>query len=272
MSHWSYAGKRVVVAGCYSGMGEACARELVAQGAEVHGVDIRSSPVSLASFTTVDLKDWRAIDAAVAGIGGEVDAIFNCAGLPQTFPAIDVVRVNFLGIRHWTEGWLPRLRSGGAICSISSLAGMNWQARLPLLKDVIALPDEASALAWLEANPEIVADGYGFSKELLNVWTMTQAVALAPRGIRINATMPGPTQTPMMPAFEKVAGAAVLDAFTAPTGRRSTPEEQALPVVYLNSPAAVFISGVLLAVDGGFLGGMSTGAIDLAALRASAAN
>jgi NAD(P)-dependent dehydrogenase (short-subunit alcohol dehydrogenase family) len=62
----------------------------------------------------------------------------------------------------------------------------------------------------------------------------------------------------------------VLDAFTAPTGRRSTPEEQAMPLVYLNSPAATFVSGALLPVDGGFLGGVSTGAIDMQALLAGA--
>ena len=53
-----YAGKRVVVMGCFSGTGEACARQLVALGAEVHGADIRPSPVEgMASFTVVDLKD-----------------------------------------------------------------------------------------------------------------------------------------------------------------------------------------------------------------------
>ena len=62
---WSYAGKRVVIAGCHSGMGEATARELVRLGAEVHGVDIKRSPVALASFHEVDLRDTARIDAAV---------------------------------------------------------------------------------------------------------------------------------------------------------------------------------------------------------------
>lgn len=267
---WSYAGKRVAIVGCYSGMGEACARELVRLGAEVHGADIRPSPVGLASFTQLDLKDWAAIDSAVASIGGEVDAVFNCAGLPQTFAARDVVRVNFMGIRRWTEAWLPKVRHGGAIVTISSLAGMRWHERLAQLREVIALTDEGALLAWIDAHMEVVGDGYGFSKELLNVWTQLLAAELAPRGIRVNATLPSPTQTPMMAAFEEVAGAVVLDAFTAPTGRRSTPEEQALPLVYLNSAAAGFVSGALLPVDGGFLGGVSTGAIDMMALLAGA--
>lgn len=270
MNSWSYAGKRVAIAGCFSGMGEACAQELVRQGAEVHGIDIKPTSVPVASFTEVDLKDWIAIDAAVAKIGGEIDAVFNCVGLPQTFPAIDLMRVNYLGIRHWTEGLLPRIKTGGAIASISSLSGMNWKARLPLLREIIALDDEASFLEWVEQNSDVVGNGYGLSKELLNVWTLKLAVELAPNGIRANATMPSPTQTPMISAFEETNGAAVLSAFTAPTGRRSTAEEQALPLLYLNSTAANFVSGVLLPVDGGFHGGLGVGDIDTQALLAKA--
>ena len=272
-SIFSYEGKRVAIVGCFSGMGEACARELVDLGAEVHGADIKPSPVKMASFTQVDLKDWASIEAAVSGIGGEIDALFNCSGLPQTFPAADVLSVNFLGLRHWTEQWLPWIKPGGAIVTISSLAGMAYLAKLDVLRKVIAISDRQAFLDWLTANPETVGDGYGFSKELLNAWTCLQAVELAPRGIRMNATMPSPTQTPMMAAFEQIAGAVVLDTFTAPTGRRSTAEEQANPLVMLNSDAASFISGVCLPVDGGFYGGVTTGAIDMQALmaRASAA-
>jgi NAD(P)-dependent dehydrogenase (short-subunit alcohol dehydrogenase family) len=267
---FSYEGKRVAIVGCFSGMGEACARELVKLGAEVHGADIKPSPVDMASFTQIDLKDWASIDKAVASIGGQIDALFNCAGLPQTFPAADVVGVNFLGIRHWTEQWLPRMGKGGAIATISSLAGMAYPMKLEMLKKVIAISDRAEFTAWIAANPEPVGDGYSFSKELLNTWTCLQAVELAPRGIRINATMPSPTQTPMMADFEKIAGAVVLDTFTAPTGRRSTPEEQGNPMVLLNSDAASFISGVVLPVDGGFHGGVTVGAIDVQALLARA--
>jgi NAD(P)-dependent dehydrogenase (short-subunit alcohol dehydrogenase family) len=264
---WSYRGKRVVIAGCFSGMGEATAAELVRLGAEVHGVDIRPSPVSLASFTHVDLRDPASIASAVTAIGGEVHAVFNCAGLPNTFPAMDVVSVNFLGIRAWTEQWVPRLRKGGAIGSISSTGGANYLARLPLLKDFVANPDFASGRAWLELHSSEVGDGYNFSKEALNLWTQQQAFALAP-DIRVNAVLPGSTDTPMMPAFEKVVGPAVIDVFTAPSGRRGLPAEQAYPLIFLNSDAASYISGVCLPVDGGFVGSATIGEIDTAALLA----
>jgi NAD(P)-dependent dehydrogenase (short-subunit alcohol dehydrogenase family) len=265
-----YQGKRVVIAGCFSGMGEACARLLVEAGAEVHGVDIKPSPVSLASFTPLDLKDTKAIEAVAASIGGEVDAVFNCAGLPQTFPAADVVAVNFIGIRHWTNQWLGRMSKGGAIVTISSNAAMGYHARLPLLHEFIAIEDPAEALAWVKSHPDDVADGYGFSKEALVVWTQVRGVDLIKKGIRINATLPSPTATPMMKDFEIVAGQKILDIFAKPIDRQATAAEQAGPLLLLNSPLASFISGVCVPVDAGFTGGVMTGLIDMQALMAEA--
>ena len=94
---------------------------------------------------------------------------------------------------------------------------------------------------------------------------------LIKRGIRINCTMPGPTQTPMMAQFEQATAASVLEAAAQPINRRSTPDEQAGPLVFLNSDAASYINGVALPVDGGFLGGVATGQIDLSAMMAGAA-
>jgi NAD(P)-dependent dehydrogenase (short-subunit alcohol dehydrogenase family) len=267
---WSYEGKRVAIVGCFSGMGEACARELVKLGAEVHGADIRASPVPMASFTPIDLKDWSSIDLAVDRISGDIDALFNCAGLPQTFPPIDVLRVNFMGIRHWTERWLPRMRTPGAIASISSLAGMSWLQNMPLLRQVIAIEDENELVDWAVANPDILGDGYGFTKQLLNAWTQIQGAKLATRGIRVNCTMPSPVKTPMYKDFQQVAGDGVIDAFTAPTGRYCDPAEQGNPLIYLNSGAASFISGTVLPVDHGFHGGVATGEIDIKTLVARA--
>src|ERR1700759_3077499 len=119
-----YKNKRVVVSGCFSGMGEATARLLVELGAQVHGLDFKPSQLKLASFNLLDLRDPASIDAAAAKIGGKVDALFNCAGLPQTAPPVDVMKVNFCGARRLTERIVPLMGPGGAIASISSVAGM----------------------------------------------------------------------------------------------------------------------------------------------------
>ena len=261
-----YQGKRVVIAGCFSGMGEASARLLIEAGAEVHGVDIKPSPVELASFTQLDLKDPAAIEAVAASIGGEIDGLFNCAGLPQTFTAVDVMLVNFIGIRHWTNQWIPRMKKGGAIVTISSNAAMGYHSKLPLLSEFVAIEDPAAALEWVKAHPTEVAEGYGFSKEALVVWTQQRAVSLIKQGVRINCTLPSPTATPMMKDFEIVAGQKILDIFAKPIDRQATALEQAGPLLLLNSPLASFVSGVCLPVDAGFTGGVMTGLIDMQAL------
>ncbi len=91
------------------------------------------------------------------------------------------------------------------------------------------------------------------------------------RDIRINTTMPSPIDTPMLEDFRKVAGDAVLSAFAKAKGRYSTAEEQALPLILLNSDAARFISGVCLPVDAGLAGGLATGVLNLQQMIAEAA-
>lgn len=267
----SYQNKRVVISGCFSGMGEATAKLLLKQGAEVHGLDYKPSKLDLASFTQVDLREPAAIDAAVKKIGGKVDALFNCAGLPQTSPPLDVMKVNYAGTRRLTEQVLPLMSAGGAIVSISSNGGLGWSRRLPVLMGLLKIDNYDGIVKWCQDNAETVREGYAFSKEALIVWTMMTSTHLIKRGIRINCTMPGPTQTPMMSQFERATAASVLEAAAQPINRRSTPEEQAGPLVFLNSDAASYINGVALPVDGGFLGGVATGQIDLSAMMTGAA-
>jgi NAD(P)-dependent dehydrogenase (short-subunit alcohol dehydrogenase family) len=128
MSTESYRGERVVVSGCSSGMGEATARELARLGAEVHGLDLRDARADLASFRSVDLRDPASIDAAVAALGAggrEIHALFNCAGLPTTANPMDIMKVNFIGARHLTNGLIRMMRSPGAIVSIASNGGLG---------------------------------------------------------------------------------------------------------------------------------------------------
>ena len=259
---WSYAEKRVVIAGCHSGMGEATARELVRLGAEVHGVDIKPSPVDLASFHEVDLRDTARIDAAIEAIGGPLDASFYCAGLPQTFPTLDVMKVNFVHMRHWSEQVASRMPNGGALAMIASTAGHAWRENRALIDELLATPDAASGVAWCEKNEERYGDAYVFSKMCIQVFAMKMAAPLIKRGIRINALNPAPTETPMMKVFESAAPAALIDTFVEPIGRRARPEEMAYPLIFLNSDAAAFISGHNLNVDGGWAGSLDAGVLD----------
>ncbi|UVO52672.1 coniferyl-alcohol dehydrogenase [Sphingomonas sp. SUN039] len=261
-----YKGKRVIVSGCFSGMGEATAKLLLDLGAEVHGLDFKPCALPLASFNTVDLRDPESIDAGVAAIGGKVDALFNCAGLPQSFPAMDVMKVNFIGTRHLTEAVLPLMGRGGAIASIASTGGLGWSRRIPTSMEIIATQGFDAAVAWCEANMATVDNGYAFSKENIIVWTQFMGAKLIKQGIRINCTLPSPTQTPMMAAFHAASGKDVVDAAAEPMGRYSTPEEQAGGLVLLNSALASIVNGVVFPVDGGFMGGVATGQVDLSVM------
>jgi len=261
-----YKGKRVIVTGCFSGMGEATAKLLLSLGAEVHGLDYKDSALPLASFHNVDLRDPASIDAAVAGIGGKVDALFNCAGLPQSFPAMDVMKVNFIGLRHLTEQVLPLMGPGGAIVSIASTGGLGWSRRIPTNMEFVTTKGFDAAVAWCEANMDTVKEGYSFSKENVIVWTQFMGAHLIKQGIRINCTLPSPTQTPMMAAFEATSGKDVVAAAAEPMGRYSTPEEQAAGLVLINSDLASIVNGVVFPVDGGFMGGVATGQVDLSVM------
>ncbi|GAC1413036.1 MAG: coniferyl-alcohol dehydrogenase [Novosphingobium sp.] len=270
-----YAGKRVIVTGCFSGMGEATAKLLLDLGAEVHGMDYKPCALPLASFNTVDLRDQASIEAGVAAIAksgtGKIDALFNCAGLPNAFPAMDVMKVNFLGLRHLTEAVLPLMGEGGAIASIASTGGLGWSRRVPTNMEFVTTKGWDAGLAWCEANMETVGEGYAFSKENVIVWTQFMGAHLIKKGIRINCTLPSPTQTPMMAAFHEKSGKEVVDAAAEPMGRYSTPAEQAGGLVLLNSALAGIINGVVLPVDGGFMGGLATGQVDISKMMRRAA-
>jgi NAD(P)-dependent dehydrogenase (short-subunit alcohol dehydrogenase family) len=251
-------------------MGEATARLLLKLGADVHGLDYKDCSLALATFTRVDLRDPASIDATAAQIGsktgGRVDALFNCAGLPQTFPPLEVMKVNYAGTRFLTERLLPLMPGGSAIANVASTAGFGWSRKVPVIMELLKNDSYAGAVKWCEAHMDAVGEGYSFSKECMIVWTMMTAAHLIKRGIRLNCTLPGPTQTPMMTEFESKSALAVIAAATQPINRRSTPEEQAGPLVFLNSDAASYVNGVAFPVDGGFIGGVATGQVDLSAM------
>jgi NAD(P)-dependent dehydrogenase (short-subunit alcohol dehydrogenase family) len=262
-----YEGKRVIVTGAASGMGAATTEILVELGAEVHAIDInKPEATGLASFSQVDLRDPGQIEEAVAKIGKIVNGLFNCAGLPNTFPELDVMLVNFCGLRAVTEAVVPLMIEGSAIASIASSAGIGWMQNVGVLFELIATPDFAAARDWCEAHPKELRNAYGFSKEAINAYTAQRSFTLAPHGIRINCVNPGPTDTPMMPEFERAVGKKYMDDFPVPLGRHAVAAEQAWPMVFLNSPRSSFVTGLQLDADGGFKAGLFTGQIDPAAL------
>jgi NAD(P)-dependent dehydrogenase (short-subunit alcohol dehydrogenase family) len=172
--------------------------------------------------------------------------------------------VNFAAPRHLASCVVPHMSDGGAICSISSTAGSGYLLNLEKWMPLVDTPDFASAKAWCEGHPDDILGGYSQSKEALIIWTMKAAMDLNAKGIRLNCISPGPTDTPMMPAFEDLAGGGqIIDLFAQGLGRRSTPAEQGWPMIFLNSDAASYISGENLNTDGGTVSAITTGRLVL---------
>jgi NAD(P)-dependent dehydrogenase (short-subunit alcohol dehydrogenase family) len=247
-----YAGKRVVVTGCGSGIGRATAQLLLDAGARVHGIDVKQPDLPLAAFTPTDMRDRAAIDRAAAA-AGPVDALFNCAGLPPMQPWLDVMRVNFIGMRHLTEALLPAMPTGGGIVTVGSNGGAGWRARVPELLDFLAARSFDDAAGWCEAHEAPKANAYGFSKEAIVVWSMAFSSETIAKGVRLNCTSPGSVQTPMLEAIEQVTPAERIDVVSQPIGRRSVPSEQAWVLLMLGSERASYVNGVDVPVDGGFM-------------------
>ncbi len=267
-STWGYEGSRVIVSGGGGGgMGAAAVRHLSDLGAEVHVIDLKEPPVEVASYQAVDLRDPDATAGAVENIGGTVDALFNCAGLAGSkSPDLDVMLVNLVGMRHLAELVSTRMQPGAAIASISSTAGSGYLANIGKWMPLVALPGFDAAKEWCETHPEEIEGGYGPSKEAIIIWTFWASYALAERGIRVNCISPGPTDTPMMPDFEQYVGKEFMDNFPVPLGRRSIPDEQAWPLIFLNSKLASYITGENLITDGGTMGAVMTGSIEISGL------
>jgi NAD(P)-dependent dehydrogenase (short-subunit alcohol dehydrogenase family) len=254
---WRYDDRRVVVTGCASGIGAHLAEQLAGLGAHVIGLDLRCPDRTPAEFIEVDFADAGSIDAAVARIDGPVDALFNVAGVSSGIgKPLLVVTINFLGMRHFTEALLPRMPAGSAIANVSSLAAAGYQQNAAVTAGLLATTSFADGVQWCHDHPDALADGgYRLSKEAIILYGMKRVLDLGERGIRINCTGPGVTETPILDQLRTKYGQDYLDSFPKPLGRVSHPDEQAAVLIFLNSQAAGFITGQVIWVDGGNIAG-----------------
>ena len=267
-SPFDYTGRIVLITGAATGMGAETAALLVDAGAEVHALDIAEVTGPVAGSQRVDLGDPKSIDSVLDALPERIDAVMNCAGIPggTRFDARTVMRVNFLGLRHLTEAIFDRIPSGGSVTSIASLAGGGWTNHVTELTELLATGDFRAAEAWLDGRDDLIGDGYGFSKECVQYWTMWRSVTAIKSGVRINSICPGVTDTAIMADFRQAMGDNAIEMTAeAGIGRLATADEMAPAMAFLGSEgAASYVNGVNLDIDGGFMAAMTTGQVDFA--------
>jgi len=245
MSTQQLSGKVAIVTGASSGIGRATAKLFAHEGARVVVTARRESLLEelvaeieaaggVASAIAGDVCDEQLAEAvvahAVARFGGLDIAFNNAAMVGEQVPTTDlslatwraVIDTNltsaFLGAKYQ----IPAMRSGGSLIFTSSFVGHT-----------IGMPGMGA---------------YGASKAGMVGLVLTLAAELGPRGIRVNAILPGGTRTALAPASdETLAFVRSIHALK----RMAEPEEIARSVLYLASDAASFVTGTAMLVDGG---------------------
>ena len=244
-----YDGKRALVVGGATGMCAATAQLVQDAGAEVVVMDFAEVTLAGAKSIHVNLAERDSIDKAVEECGGQVDALFSCAGVADGTPGIE--RINFIGHRHLIDRMLEKdmLPAGAAIGFISSAAGLGWEPNLELLQELLDTPDFDDAVKWVEDHSK--AD-YMSMKQAICAYVAREAFRFLKQGIRINAICPGPTDTPLARANADLWLGFGAD-YRAEVGiEASSPLEQAYALVFLCSDAASVIAGQTLITDSGY--------------------
>lgn len=243
----------LVVTGVASGIGRETAQFAAAAGHEVIGLDLHAPKETIGRFIAADLGDPASIAALVAGLPDGIDALLNVAGVSGTLGAAKTLAINFYGLRALSEAIVPKLKTGGAVINVASIAGFGWRANLDRargLVDAAGFPDVAAVCKTWGVPDEL---GYPISKEALLLWTFRAAhqPLFKSRGIRVNAVSPGPVETPILGQFRAVLGDARVDSDISRVGRAGTAPDIAPAILFIASPQARWINGANLAVDGG---------------------
>jgi NAD(P)-dependent dehydrogenase (short-subunit alcohol dehydrogenase family) len=269
MTHpFSYQGRRVVVTGGSRGVGAALLAVLAELDAgHVTVLDLNPPSGPHDAFLATNLAEEDAVRGAIATIDGPVDVLFNNAGVADTSPAPVVFGVNYLALRTLSEGLLDRMPEGGAIVNTASTAGNMWKKRKDQLDELLALDVMSgwkSSQHWFDEHAAEFDEGpYNFTKQIVVRYTAQSSRPTMRRGVRTNAVCPGPIATPLEADFRATAGDKVMDwNIREMAGRAVAPREVATTLAFLGSPAAGYVNGIDLAIDGGFFAAIATGQVD----------
>lgn len=243
-------GRRALVTGAGQGNGRAIAVGLAEAGASLVVTDVNEATVAetaaliraaggQAEAHALDVTDAAACERLarrLAEQGTPIDLLVNNAGIliregsdsPDAARNFErVMRVNVHGTFNVTQALMAQLKAArGQIVNIASIAAYAGQGGIL---------------------------GYSPSKGAIKMYTQSLAQELAPFGVRVNALAPGVIDTPMTTVTR--GAPEKLERFMSriPLGRVGQPQDLVGPIVFLCSPMAEYVTGVILPVDGGFL-------------------
>ncbi len=268
-SEFDYSAKRVVVTGGTTGIGAALVDLLKQLGSpHITVVDLKQPEADVDAYVAANLSDESSVDAAIAEIDGQIDVLFNNAGVAATQAPLVVMSVNCLAPRKLIHGLLPQIPAGGVVVNTASMAGNGWPANLPRILELLAIPGWSDSIAWLEANSDLLGDVYGFSKQVAQVLTMDISRTTIAHGVRTNSCCPGPVETPLMVDFRQTMGDKAIDWAVDQQGvsGMAGPADIAPVLAFLGSSASRFMNGSNVLADGGFTAAMTVGKVDFSAL------
>jgi NAD(P)-dependent dehydrogenase (short-subunit alcohol dehydrogenase family) len=234
--HFDFSGLSVLVVGASrAGIGAAIARAFQAAGALVAITGAEAEPAAedrgRFAYMQLDVTDGDAVKA-LAEATGHLDILVNCAAITargeEMAPAFfqRVVDVNLHGTFRTAEAFHGRLKTAqGVLINIASMYASFGSPRNP---------------------------AYGASKAAVVQLTKSLAIAWAADGIRVNAVAPGFIVTEQSARSRTDPAHVAAVSLRTPMGRWGQPEDIAGPVLFLASPAAGFMTGVCLPVDGGY--------------------
>ena len=237
------------ITGTASGIGAATKARMEKAGHRVIGVDLRDADVA-ADLSKPEGRQ-AAIDGIIEACDGNLDGFIPCAGVGGTASPELTVRINFFGTMAVLLGLRSALESGdgGTVVMISSNSTTMTPGLTPDSARVYLDGNEDDAVAHFADKGWLT---YPAGKLAIAYWVRSNAAEWMASGVRVNAIAPGVTNTAMLDDVTASPQAkAGLDMIPIPAGRWADPDEIAAAIEFMASPAASYVVGQTLFVDGG---------------------